>query len=760
MSRGSRWDGARRALRVAVVAGLVAIGIGVACSKTDKITGPAGPLQTIVVSPSPDTIPVGGSKTLAATGQDASGRSISGLTFFWSSSGDSIATVTQSGQVTALKTGQIQIAASVEGVSGFATVTVSPTPVGSITVTPASATLRIATTLQLTDTVKDALGHVLTGQTVTWSSDSTPIVSVDGNGLVTARALGVAHITAASGGKSAQATITVSLVPVRSITITPAAPSVFVTQTTQLTAVTKDSAGNVLSGRIVRWSTANPAIATIDSVAGLLTGVGPGSTQVRARSEGITDSVTATVSTAPPSTVVLSPNVSQVDVGQPVTLTATVTNSTGGIVSNPTVTFTSDKPTVASVTSETGATGQILAGPNAGTATITGTSGLATGTATIIVSLVGVDSVHISAAHDTLTTGQAEPLTATAYDSSGNVLGGRAVTWQSSNTAVATVNGSGSVTAVGPGVAVIFATISGVKGSLALVVNSVPVGSVTITPAADTIQVLQQLQLTATVKNINGTVINPPQTWYSTNTGIAVVTSSGLVTGVGAGQTMIIDSTGGKADTNTTLVLAPVASVVVYPTPDTIFATAPKATVQLNDSAKDANGNYLAGRPVTWSASSGNFATVNSSGLVTGNNVDSATVTITAMSSDGPSGNATVAVLGHAGADSINFSDVSHPDTLSATGVGFDVSDNATATVLDTFNNDVSATRLVTWSTSDSTSLVINGHASVANVVASTPVTLSAVNNVGLPTTVTVTVTTTDGGTVNVKRTLQINIQP
>lgn len=821
---------------------LLSLGFSVACSKSDNLNGPPGQLHTIVIAPSQDSIAVGGSQTFTATGQDASGHTVTGLTFFWQSSSKAVATVTKNGLVTAVATGPVQIAASVQGVSGIANVTVTPKPVGSIVVVPSAATLRIATTLQLSDTVKDASGHVLTGQTVTWSSDTALIAAVDQNGLVTARALGVAHITASSGGKSTISTITVSQVPVASVTINPASPSVFVGQTTQLSAVTKDSGGNVLPGRVVRWSTANAATATIDSVAAVLTGVGIGTTYVRARSEGVVDSVLATVSAAPASSVILSPALAQVNVGQTVSYTAVVTNNQGNPIPNPTVTYSSNNTTIASITSQSGANAQVLAGPNAGTATITGTSGAATGNATVIAALVPVDSVHITAAHDTLNPQQSENVTATAY-ANGNVLTGRPVTWQSSNTAVATVAGSGpavQVTAQATGVAVIFATVSGVQGSLALIVNPVPVGSVTISPHSDTLQVLGTILLTATVRDVNGNVINPAQTWYSTNTNIAVVSTvnpAGKVTGVGSASpgiipTMIIDSVGGKADTNITWVLAPVtsvtvtpstatistlqtqpltaqlgdnfgdnnitghtvvwtssnhavdtvsqtgtvhpvapgtdtitasvsqptgnvsgtavitvtqdpvATVIVYPTPDTIYASAPGNTVQLHDSTKDVNGTYLPGRPVSWSVT-GNpqFDTVNASGLVTGKNNNIGQSTVTATSSDGPTGNATIVVRGHTQSLTVT---IPAPDTLSQSGTGFPTSLVATVTVLDSFGNPVESTRPVTWQSSDGTTVTINGSASPVVTTAGASVTLAVTSTVTPSSPVTITVTATD----------------
>lgn len=761
--------GVPRTAWASTAAGALALAIALACGKSDHVVGPAGALHAIVVSPSPDTLAVGSSAKLTATGQDATGRTVSGLTFFWSSSDTSIAKITQNGLVTAVKIGQAQIAASVSGVSGVALLVVSPKPVGSILIVPANATLRVATTLQLTDTVKDASGNVLTGQTVTWSSDSAPIAAVDGNGLVTARALGVAHIKATAGGKSATATITVTKVPVASVAINPASPTVYVSQTTQLSAVTKDSAGNVLTGRVVRWSVANTSIATIDSVAGILTG-GPdtGHTYVRAQSEGVIDSVVAAVSNAPPSTVIISPSSFTADAGQTVPYSATVTNSLGQVVSNPTVNFTSNNTNVASVTSESGANAQILAGPNTGTATITGTSGAATGTASLIVNLKGVDSVHVSAVHDTLTVGQMETLTAAAYDSSGNLITGRSVTWQSP-TGYATVNGGGTVTAQSPGQAVIFATISGVTGSLVLTIGAVPIGSVTISPHSDTVQVLGQRQLTVTVRDINGNIVsNAPQNWYTTNSSVAFVSSTGNVLGVGTGGqpiafAMIVDSVGGKADTNTTYVLEPATSVTVYPATSTIYATAPNNTVALIDSARDGSGNYLPGTPVTWSPTSGGVATVNAgNGLVTATNTAAGSATITATATQ-PSGNvngsATVTVLGHSNAVTVN---IPAPATLSLTGTGYPTSTTGTATVLDTFGNQVESARQVTWHSSDSTTVSFSNGSQQGTVTTTAGTSLTGVTLYVVPggaaEAVTITVTPLDNpGAAN---TAQVTVVP
>ena len=63
--------------------------------------------------------------------------------------------------------------------------------------------------------------------------------------------------------------------------------------------------------------------------------------------------------------------------------------------------------------------------------------------------------------------GSTVQLTATARDAAGNVLPGRPMSWASNNTSVATVNGSGLVTAVVAGRAMITATSEGVDGTMA-----------------------------------------------------------------------------------------------------------------------------------------------------------------------------------------------------------------------------------------------------------------------------------------------------
>src|SRR5206468_3999870 len=118
--------------------------------------------------------------------------------------------------------------------------------------------------------------------------------TVSAKGLVTGVAPGSATITATSEGKSGSAATTVTTVPVASLAVSPAAASVRVGGTQQLVAVTKDSAGTALSGRVVTWSSSNTAVATVSS-AGLVTGQTAGSTTITATSESKSGTSSITV---------------------------------------------------------------------------------------------------------------------------------------------------------------------------------------------------------------------------------------------------------------------------------------------------------------------------------------------------------------------------------------------------------------------------------------------------------------------------------
>ncbi len=102
---------------------------------------------------------------------------------------------------------------SLSNVATGTTAAAAPAAVASVKVTPATGSIAVGGTLQLTATPQDSAGRALSGRTVTWTSSKSSIASVSGSGLVTGVGAGSATITAASGGKSGTAAITVSAAP-------------------------------------------------------------------------------------------------------------------------------------------------------------------------------------------------------------------------------------------------------------------------------------------------------------------------------------------------------------------------------------------------------------------------------------------------------------------------------------------------------------------------------------------------------------------
>src|SRR5207249_1116245 len=258
-------------------------------------------VPTVPVTPSSGTVAIGQTVQLTATPRDASGNPLTGRVITWQSSNSAIASVNGSGLVSGVAAGgPVTMTATSEGQSGTASITVSGVPVASVTVSPASASVPVGQTQQLTATLKDANGNVLTGRPVAWASNNTPVATVTGTGLVTGKVAGSATITATSEGQNGTAAITVTPIPVASVTVAPATAGVAVGSTVQLTATPKDANGNPLTGRVVTWQSSNSAIASVNG-SGLVSGVASGGpVTITATSEG--RSGTSAITVTPPGT--------------------------------------------------------------------------------------------------------------------------------------------------------------------------------------------------------------------------------------------------------------------------------------------------------------------------------------------------------------------------------------------------------------------------------------------------------------------------
>ena len=289
-----------------------------------------------------------------------------------------------------------------------------------------------------------------------------------------------------------------------------------------------------------------------------------------------------------------------------------------------------------------------------------GVSAMKAGTALIIASVDGladtvaatvtdaalpIDSVAVSPLTASVIVGQKVGLTAEALATDGKAVAGTSITWSTSDPAIATVTSAGSVTGVAVGNAKIKASAGGKSTSAAVTVEPVPtvaVASVTLSPSPIAVTEGKTVQLTATTKAADGsTLTGRTITWASSNENVAKVSASGLLTGVGAGTAAISAMSEGKADTASAEVTASVVAVA------SVTMNATSATLKVGDSkqlvatAKDAAGNTLTGRTITWASSKPTVASVSSSGLVKALAAGSASITATV---DGKSASSAITV--------------------------------------------------------------------------------------------------------------------
>jgi LPXTG-motif cell wall-anchored protein len=228
--------------------------------------------------------------------------------------------------------------------------------------------------------------------------------------------------------------------------------------------------------------------------------------------------------------------------GKSGTLTATVAPANA---SNKAVTWASDNTSVATVDQN----GKVTA-VSAGTATITVTTvdGSKTATCTVTVEdeivTVPVTGVSLDKTSIILTTGKSDTLTASVTPADAT---NKAVTWASDNTAVATVDQNGKVTAVSAGTATITVTTAdGSKtASCSVTVEDevviVPVTGVSLDKTSIILTTGKSDTLTASVTPADAT--NKAVTWASDNTAVATVDQNGKVTAVSAGTATITVTT-------------------------------------------------------------------------------------------------------------------------------------------------------------------------------------------------------------------------
>ncbi len=298
-------------------------------------------------------------------------------------------------------------------------------------------------------------------------------------------------------------------------------------------------------------------------------------------------------------------------------------------------TWSSSNPTAATISS----TGMVTSKAQ-GATTITASYSGVSGSTTLTVTAAAISSIAVTPQSPSLPLGTTLQLTATGTFTDGSVQNlTSSVQWSSGNTAIVGVSASGVASGAGLGSATVTAASGSVSGGSTVNVTSPVVQSIVVTPLAPSIAQGTTQQFTATgtfsdgsVQNITGSV-----QWTSSNTAVATINvngAPGLAMGVSAGNSVITAASGSVSSSATlTVTTATVTSIAVSPA----SASIPLGTLQ----QFTAMGTFSDGTTqditdtATWSSSKTSVLTLTVSGLATGRNLGTATVTAASGSVSG-----------------------------------------------------------------------------------------------------------------------------
>ena len=441
----------QRFLFLSVLVLTTACGGGGSDGATTPPPAPPVAVSSVSVSLGAAQLFPGGTTAASAATRSAAGAVLTGRATAWSSSTNTVATIDASGAITAIAAGTTLISATSEGQSGTATLTVNPAPVATINVTLAQSTVVIGTPTTATATLGDDRGVTLSGRTVTWTSSTPSVATVDAVGAIATLSPGATNIMATSEGKSGVASLVVIPPPVSSVSVALSQSVVSPGRTAAATVTLRDVNGIVLTGRTVTWTTSAASVATVDAV-GNISAIAIGSTTISATAEGKSGSALLTVQLPPVATITIN-GATSIAPGVFTSFSATLKDASGATLTDRTVTWTTSNAAVATVS-----TGGVVSGVSPGAVTISATSEGKTGSATVTVKYA-IASVTFTGS-SRVKVGDAYPYSATARLADGTVVN-RPIVWNVREAGRGTITAGGVLTPLQSGTLTLQALIDG-----------------------------------------------------------------------------------------------------------------------------------------------------------------------------------------------------------------------------------------------------------------------------------------------------------
>ena len=344
----------------------------------------------------------------------------------------------------------------------------------SLAVTPATATVAIGAGQQFTAiaTYSDGSAQDVSAKAA-WTSATPASATVNAaTGLSTGIAAGNSNISAAFGGKSAAAQLTVSPATLTAIAITPLTPAIAIGATQQFTVTGSFSDGATRDVTAVSaFASATPATASINA-SGLALGKVAGTTQITATTGTLTASTVLTVNPATLLSIAVTPQSPICQSAATRQLAVIATYSDG---SRPT-----SRPAAASFQSRPPrprvASGGRVTGVAFGSSVMNASFNGKTASTTVTVPAATLVSIAVTPATASIAVGTQQQFVATAtYSDSSNAIITNSAGWTSGTVANATVLNTGVATGIAVGTSNITATAGGQSGSALLTVTAVAI---------------------------------------------------------------------------------------------------------------------------------------------------------------------------------------------------------------------------------------------------------------------------------------------
>ncbi len=624
--RNFTWSSSNPAVATVSQAGkLTAVGAGttiITCKTKDgtnlsdfcTVIVSGGTAKTESVNITVDTIkwPIGKSSTFKPVVTPANAPT----SFEWTTSDASVATISQTGKLTAVSDGVAIITCKTKdgtNLSDFCTVIV-----GNGAVKTESVNITVDTinwTVGRSSTFKPVITPAGASTKLEWTSSNEAVATISETGKLTAVGEGTAIITCKTTDGtelSDSCKVNVSAIKVNKLQITVDTINWNAGKSATFKPIIEPSNA---ANKTLLWKTTDESVATITQE-GKLTAISEGTAIISCETtDGSNLKASCTVNVTGSLTKSVNITVDKVEwiVGRSSTFKPEIepSNASTRLI------WTSSNPFVATVTQD----GKLTAvSPGKATITCKTTDGTNLSDSCEVVVGKAVSNITLNKTSATYFKNKTDTLQATVSPSDAM---NKNLTWTSSNASVVTVDQTGKITTVSEGTATITckATDGSGKSATCKITVAKPVESVSLNFVAYTLAKGKTVTLKATVKPTDAT--NKNVTWTSSDTSVATVSSSGVVTALKGGTAVITCKAkdGSDVSAKCTITVAAVVEQITFSSVSMTLEKGTKGTLKATALPSDATNKNL-----VWQSMNPTVATVSSSGEVTAKRAGTATI--------------------------------------------------------------------------------------------------------------------------------------